>query len=274
MTSTDTLSLSLFFPGPDVTAEAYVFRLNAEGKPLRPGDGATPKEAQDAVKARVEAGRLVAVLPVEAWPRFAAKGPVAMELCLTLESRAAGPRSNCTDGQMGASVTLPAAFQAGLPVKPPRGVALLQARPGGWLGFDGTSPTVAFVQSSSTLTPESLDKLLPEPAVDPVAQRIALPIHPKLPDRRPLVARLTGRPPFHEDGTCDKTRQLRLTIFLLEGKTAGRVLEWPVQSCAGGRATSVSLEEDGTLTVGYESGNLVTFTWSQTHFERTELGAR
>jgi hypothetical protein len=86
------------------------------------------------------------------------------------------------------------------------------------------------------------------------------------------VARLTGVDPFQAGETCDKTRQLRLTVYLLKGATAERVLEWPASSCALGRGTSVALDEDGALTVGYETGGMVTFIWSGDHFERTEIG--
>ena len=39
-----------------------------------------------------------------------------------------------------------------------------------------------------------------------------------------------------------------------------------------GRALSVSLDEDGELSVGYSSGATVRFTWDRDHFERVEYG--
>jgi hypothetical protein len=51
-----------------------------------------------------------------------------------------------------------------------------------------------------------------------------------------------------------------------------RVLDWPAMSCALGRALSVSLDEDGELSVGYSSGATVRFAWDRDHFERIEYG--
>ena len=52
-----------------------------------------------------------------------------------------------------------------------------------------------------------------------------------------------------------------------------RALEWPASTCAVGRASSIELDEQGALTIGYSSGSTSGFTWSHDHFERTELGA-
>ncbi len=65
---------------------------------------------------------------------------------------------------------------------------------------------------------------------------------------------------------------MRLAVFQVRGRVGERVLDWPAMSCALGRALSVSLDEDGELSVGYSSGATVRFTWDGDHFERTEYG--
>ena len=50
------------------------------------------------------------------------------------------------------------------------------------------------------------------------------------------------------------------------------MLECPAATCALGRATSVVLDDDGSLTIGYSGGTIATYSWSTDHFERTEYG--
>ena len=97
-------------------------------------------------------------------------------------------------------------------------------------------------------------------------------LHRQDPDRRPLAAVLTGRDPFAENGRCDPETELKMGIYVLEGPTARAVLDWPVASCALGRASSVVLDGDGALTLGFASGATIDFIWSGDHFERTEIG--
>ena len=65
---------------------------------------------------------------------------------------------------------------------------------------------------------------------------------------------------------------MRLALFMVKGRVGERVLNWPAMSCALGRALSVSLDEDGELSVGYSSGATVRFNWDGDHFERVEYG--
>jgi hypothetical protein len=67
---------------------------------------------------------------------------------------------------------------------------------------------------------------------------------------------------------------LRPGLYLVTGKTALRVLEWPAATCALGRAASMELDEEGALAIGYSNGATMNFAWSGNHFERTELGKR
>jgi len=93
-----------------------------------------------------------------------------------------------------------------------------------------------------------------------------------LPDGRILLSILTGNDPFFAEGQCNPQSELRLGLYLVQGRTARRALEWPAASCALGRASSVVLEDDGVLTIGYSSGATATFAWSGDHFERTGIG--
>jgi len=95
-----------------------------------------------------------------------------------------------------------------------------------------------------------------------------------MPDGRLLLAVLSGENPYTADGKCDAGKELRLGLYLVKGKTAQRVLEWPAATCALGRATSVVLDEEGALSIGYSNGPTINFAWSGDHFERTELGER
>lgn len=262
-----TVRIGLFFPSGDVAGE---------GTSLSFGEGQTAPEGSKAKLETTPAGaRLTAVLPPISWPRFPARGPVRLDLCISLITPSGkAEASNCEAGKMtGWELQMPSGFREELGVTAPKNALTLKARPQGWLGFDAmTSPL--WVRSSSTITPESLEKILGEASMDPASARIAVPPSMSLPNKGLMVPLLFGQNPFREDGTCDGGRVLRLVLFLIKGKTAERVLEWPASSCAGGRATSVTLDEEGALTIGYESGGLVTFTWSTDHFERTEMGKR
>jgi hypothetical protein len=94
----------------------------------------------------------------------------------------------------------------------------------------------------------------------------------QLPDGKALLAVLTGQDPFAQDESCAPEREMRLAVFWVKGRVGERVLDWPAMSCALGRALSVSLDEDGELSVGYSSGATVRFTWDRDHFERVEYG--
>lgn len=85
---------------------------------------------------------------------------------------------------------------------------------------------------------------------------------------------VSGKNPYAVAGQCDSERELRLGLFLVNGKTAQRALEWPAATCALGRAQAVGLDEEGALIIRYSNGATINFAWSGDHFERTELGNR
>jgi hypothetical protein len=128
------------------------------------------------------------------------------------------------------------------------------------------------MSADRAMTPELLRTFFLEEARDPLQAHIAVPARMALPDGRRLASVVTGRDPFASGAECDSGAELRIGIYVLQGTTARSALEWPAASCALGRASSVILEADGALSIGYASGATATFIWSGDHFERTEIG--
>jgi hypothetical protein len=122
------------------------------------------------------------------------------------------------------------------------------------------------------MTSELLRTFFLEQVHDPVAARISLPARMRLPNGLQLAAILTGSDPFSEGGGCNPENELKMGIYVLKGRTARNVLEWPAASCKLGRASSVVLDNEGALSVAYAGGATVNFIWSGDHFERTEIG--
>jgi hypothetical protein len=179
---------------------------------------------------------------------------------------------------VGGPVQLPDTFRAQLKLEPPKGVLTLEAGDGGWLGY-GELPVPSWVQADSPLTQQSLGRLVAGKPADAKAARVNVPEQLRLPDGRILFSVLSGQDPYARDGQCNAAQELRVGLFLVAGRTARRVLDWPASSCALGRALSMQLAEGdsdvpGTLTIGYSNGATVNFAWSGDHFERTELGSR
>jgi hypothetical protein len=129
------------------------------------------------------------------------------------------------------------------------------------------------VSADQPLDPATLRRLVADEAVDPRAAGINVPEALFLPRGERVLTVVSGRDPYGV-GRCDPDRELRLALYLPHGRTADRVLDWPVSTCALGRAVSVGLDQSGELTLGYTSGETVTFVWSKDHFERTEIGSR
>ncbi|HSP80464.1 MAG TPA: hypothetical protein VLQ93_18170 [Myxococcaceae bacterium] len=281
--ASDELTLSVFFPGAGPTALGHTFHLGPTGKRASPPEEGTPEFAWKQVEAGVQRQdgtlALEVGIPARAFPRFPAREPLTLELCLTYEDvdgeGAKSPSvSNCQGGAMRNEVLrLPDAFRKGLKLKPPEHVLGLEGRPGGWLGY-GILHYPAWVQADAPLTVDSLRELVTEDAVSPEKVGVFLPESLALPDGRPLVAVFSGSDPYAVAGQCDADAELRLGLYLVKGKTAERVLEWPAATCALGRASSVVLDEEGALSIGYSSGPTINFAWSGERFERTEIGKR
>jgi hypothetical protein len=279
----DVLTLTLFFPDAGATASGHVFRFAFDGKRASPPESGTSEFAQKLVDAGVKRKdnhlALEVAIPARALPRIPAVEPLVLDLCLAYEDvDAAGskpvPVSNCKGGSMvGDALRLPDDFRKGLKLKPPEGVVALEGQPDGWLGY-GVLHYPLWVEADAPLTPGLLKVLVAPNAVSAEKVGVNVPETLSLPDGRPLLAVLTGDNPYTPNGKCDAEKELRLALYLVKGKTAQRVLEWPAATCGLGRATNVVLDEEGALSIGYSNGPTINFAWSGDHFERTELGKR
>jgi len=281
ITDRDRLSLALHFPEAGVTAGGSVFRFGAEGKlEPRPEDGVTPATLAlvDAAVRRTHKGMSLEVaLPARALPRFPARDALVLELCLSYEDAddpgtAVKEISTCITGAPPPELlALSPVFRQGIRPRPPAEVQTVEGRPGGWLGYNGQVDP-KWVLGDRPLNEQSLRVLVSDTPIDPAAARVYVPSRMQLPDGKALLAVLTGQDPFGTDESCAPEREMRLAVFWVKGRVGERVLDWPAMSCSLGRALSVSLDEDGELSVGYSSGATVRFTWDRDHFERVEYG--
>ena len=275
------LEVEMHFPGAGPTARGYIYRFGVDGKRAFDPELGPPAFANKWVKAAARkttrGWALVASLGAKSLPRFPAKGPLLLELCLSYEHRdeVASPAvavSNCEGGSMrGEVLRLPDGFRRSIKIDPPSGVVALEGSEQGWVGFGAVHQPIWMI-ADRPMTPELLRTFFLDEPGDPLEAHIAVPSRMRLPDRRPLAAVLTGRDPYAENGRCDPETELKMGIYVLEGPTAREVLDWPVASCALGRASSVVLDGEGALTLGYASGATIDFIWSGDHFERTEIG--
>jgi hypothetical protein len=218
------------------------------------------------------------LLPVRALPAFPVKGPLAFDLCLTYQDRdavGAPPATvqSCSGGSMGASaLELPDSLRAGLKVKAPSKVVALEGRAGGWAGY-GSRHELLWVRADEALTEGSLANLVADAPLSPESLGMAPPRLVLVPaGRKPVFSVLSGKDPQPGDVPCDAGKEVRLFLYLVEGKTAALVLEAAAATCALGRATAVVLDDEGSLSIGYSSGQIATYSWSTDHFERTEYG--
>jgi hypothetical protein len=281
----DLLTLTLFFPGAGPTATGNTFRFGFDGKRASGPESGTSPYAQEQIAAGVQRAEgkltLEIAIPVTAFPRFPAAEPLVLDLCVTYEDQdAVGQKatslSNCKDGGMiGEALRLPDEFRKGLKLKPPANVLALEATRGGWLGWD-VLHFPYWVQADKPLDSDSLRAMAAMDSVDPEKVDVNVPDSLALSDKRTLLTVVSGKNPYALEGRCDAEHELRLGLYLLTGKgrTAQRALEWPAATCALGRALSVSLDEDGALSIGYSNGAIINFAWSGDHFERTEIGKR
>ena len=281
ITDRDRVSLALHFPEAGVTAGGSVFRFGPGGKvDPRPEDGVSPATLAlvDAAVHRTKKGMSLEVaIPARALPRFPARDALILELCLSYEDADdAGPAakeiSTCVTGAPPPELlALPEGFRRSIKPRPPAEVQTVEGRPGGWVGFNGQVDP-KWVLGDRPLNEQSLRMMVSDAPVDPAAARVYVPSRMQLPDGKALLAVLTGQDPFGQDESCAPERETRLAVFWVKGRVGERVLDWPAMSCSLGRALSVSLDEDGELSVGYSSGATVRFSWDRDHFERVEYG--
>ncbi|OJT18331.1 hypothetical protein BO221_40295 [Archangium sp. Cb G35] len=281
--ASDLLTLTVFFPDAGTTASGHIFRFAFDGKRASPPESGTSRYAQELVEVGVKRKdntlALEVAIPARALPRFPAEEPLTFDLCLTYEdvdAEGSTPPavSNCKGGGMvGEALRLPDDFRKGLKLKPPQGVIGLEAQPDGWLGY-GILHYPDWVEADEPLTPVLLEVLVAPKTVDAASVGVNVPKTLLLPNGKTLLVVLSGESPYTANGTCDADKELRLGLYMVKGKTAQRVLEWPAATCALGRATSVVLDEEGALSIRYSNGPTINFAWSGDHFERTELGKR
>ena len=281
ITDRDRLSLALHFPEAGVTAGGSVFRFGPDGKvDPKPEDGvsaATLAMVDAAVRRTRKGMSLEVAVPARALPRFPARDALVLELCLSYEDvddagQGAKEISTCVTGAPPPELlALPPGFRQSIQPRPPTEVQTVEGRPGGWLGFNGQVDP-KWVLGDRPLNEHSLQVLVSDTPIDPAAVRVYVPSRMQLPDGKELLAVLTGQDPFAPDESCAPEREMRLAVFWVKGRVGERVLDWPAMTCSLGRALSVSIDEDGELSVGYSSGATARFTWDRDHFERVEYG--
>jgi len=281
VTAGDILNVALYFPGAGTTARGYTYRFAADGKRAPAPDSGTPGFANGLIDAAIQKTTkglaFELALPARALPRFPAWDPVVLELCLTYEDRdqvAGAPTviSNCKNGSMVEdALRFPDGFRRSLKLDPPQAVVGIEGRDKGWVGF-ARLHYPAWISCDVELTPELLKTFLLDEVREPTQSKISLPARMKLPDGRPIYSVLTGKDPFAAETGCNAETELRLGLYVIKDRTAGRVLEWPAATCILGRTISVVLDDQGALTLGYSNGATINFIWSNDHFERTEIG--
>lgn len=277
----DTLRVAIFFPAAGTTAHPYQYQFGIEGKRGPDPEIGTPAFADASVevaqKRSARGWQLEAAFPARALPRFPAKEPLSFELCLSYEDLALPPArrsliSNCQSGSMVDEVLqLPDDFRRSLHLSVSPEVVALEGHSSGWVGY-GRLHSPVWASSDREMTFEVLKGLLGEETRDPIKERIALSPRMRLQNVGPIYSMLTGSDPFAADQHCDSKSEMRLGLYWIKANTARRVLDWPAATCLLGRALSVVLEPDGTLSISYTNGASVTFIWSTDHFERTEIG--
>jgi len=277
----DLFEVSLHFPDAGLSAPGYTFRVDSQGKVFAPesnADNATPPFADAQVTAASEDGRkgfsAELAIPASAFPRFPIKDPLTLELCVTFHDAEDGSTtttSTCEHGAMAQPLRLPDEVRNALGVHPPEDVTSLEGGDGGWLGY-GVLFYPRWVQATEPIDSGTLKRLMPTEAIDPQTVGVGLPRKLDLPHSGELLSVLSGHNPYEQAGKCDADKELRLGLFLVHGKSAERVLDFPAASCALGRATSVVLDEEGALTISYTNGATTHFTWTGDHFEQTQIG--
>lgn len=278
----DIVSVSIYFPEAGLTARGYEWRFAVDGLRI-PSTDEWPTFRMEQTRSKVaktDSGLSVeAAIPARALPRFPAKEPMIFELCVTFEDRdeqAASPvaSTNCKDGTMtGHALRLPDDFRKSLKLKPHERVVGLAGRKHGWVGYAVLHYPV-WVTADVPLTATVLRALVADESYDPKKAGINLPDALALPGGETVLSVLSGKDPYEVEGKCEGDRELRFALYLVKGRTAERVLEWPASTCGLGRAVAFELDESGSLTVGYTLGSSATFVWSKDHFERTEIGSR
>jgi hypothetical protein len=217
-------------------------------------------------------------VPARALPRFPAFGQLSLHACFDWtkmkDGNPVGKVSTCRNGEMsGGPAKLPEDLRKLVKGAPPYEVEGIEPRADGFVGY-AILHYPLWVVGDSNLTAENLGNLIAgEGSLDPIALSLPIPRNLTLGDNRPVMTVLTGQNPY-TNNECNPENELRLALYVVQGKVGTRVLEWPVATCALGRAKSVELSPDGTLAIAYSNGSQAHFKWASDHFERVELGSR
>ena len=276
----DSIAVNLFFPTAGTTARGFKYLFGPDGRRNDP-DGA-PLWAQGLVKVGVRADtkslNLEIAFPARSLPRMPAQLQLALNICVDFmdkdEEGELTVNTSCTAGEMvGGPIRLPDELRKNLKLSAPADVEGLEARPNGWVGYAVLHYPI-WAEADNTLTPGSLAELIAgDRAIDPKTVQIPMPRKMELNDNRPIFTVMTGENPYVGD-QCNAENELRMAMYVIKDSTAARVLEWPAATCSLGRAMSFELNNDGGLTIGYTNGSTAHFSWSNDHFERSELGKK
>jgi hypothetical protein len=278
----DVLDLNLFFPTAGTTARGAVYRIGVDGVRAADADVTAPDWARKLVRSNV--GRdakgvtFEIAVPARALPRFPAFGQLSLTACFDWtkmkDGAPLGKVSTCKNGEMvGGPAKLPDDLRKLVKGTPPVELEGIEARPDGWVGY-AIMHYPLWVVGDEELTAENVGTLIAgEGALDPISLSLPIPRSLTLPDNRNVITVTTGKNPY-TNNDCNPENELRLALYLVQGKTGNRVLEWPVATCALGRAKSVELSPDGMLVIAYSNGSRAHFKWSGEHFDRVEVGSR
>ncbi len=275
----DTVSLTLYFPKSGVMAKGFTYVFDRLGNPLPNSADPLPPLAMSTIKAKsLQHSSLLqfeALVPLSAWPRFSASGPLLVSACAEYLRGDASPAvSNCEQGEMpGGPWQLPDDVRRKLKLTVPADVEGLEARAEGFAGF-GTLHFPVWAQGSKPLDRARLEALVvPGEALLSSAVGLTLPPQFELPNGQTGFSVLKGKNPY-VTGACEAGNEVRLAVYAVAGATALRVLEWPVSNCALGRAVRFEVGEEGQLTISYSNGTTAHFGWLNGRYERSELGLR
>ncbi len=289
LTPADTFELWLRFKDAGLGARPFLFTVTRGGVAAPESPEAAPAWVLSEVKSawgepQTKDGAVTTELlvPAKALPRFPSRAPLRLELCATFKA-ADTSRTSCRDfDRPPATIEVELSEAIIPPLKPPPQPSAplgLEGRKEGWAGYPvsqgGLLPLS--VWSDHTLKRAILTSLVAEKPLDPQAFGLAVSDRALSPRKRPLVAILDGESPFRENAPCNEAATLRLGLYELEGKVGRQVLEAPAADCALGRAVSLVIDERSNgaeLRLSYSQGRVVSFLWSQDHYERTEYGYR
>ncbi len=280
----DVVDIMVYFPESGTTSRGFVYRFNKDGLTAPHPELGPPGFAQVLLRGGTKMAKkdkgftLEVAIPAHALPRFQAVKPLVMSLCVEYRDMDsdigdAVKLNNCPKGVMlGGDTRLPDELRKNLKVLPPADAEGVEAREKGWVAYSKLHYPM-WALGDEAMTKEVLESLVaPDGAsVNPKKVALNIPETLNLNNGWKVLTVLTGENPFAKE-PCLMDKELRLAMYAVKGAEARRVLEWPAATCQLGRAMQFELSEDGNLSIGYTTGSTAHFTWTNDHFERSELG--